>query len=334
MNIHRLLHNWGMALLPAFLLLTLGTIPARGQVAAGLSPNAEHPAQVKLLADVSTIAPGSTFTLGLHFTLKPGWHTYWLNPGESGEPAEVKWSLPEGFEVGELQFPVPIQFSKPGESLGYGYENEVMLLATVKAPAKIDGSSVPIRAEASWLVCDPNVCLPGSAKLSLDLRVGAKSVADNAEAFTTWQKRIPQMIALPSTRFLVNVNAQPAPDDPQARIISIEVGPHGHTKGRHVLRRWFAYPAPQATISDIAMDQYKVNPTVKFRITPLAGQSLPATLRSLWVMPFNTDQTTRAPDWPAYVFEIPLNVAPTSPAAQSATAPPTTTPPAAATTQP
>ena len=90
----------------------------------------DHPAKVELLANVSAIKPGEPFTVGIRFTMQPHWHVYWLNPGDSGMPPQVKWKLPEGFTVSELQFPVPKKFEQPGDMVGYGYEDEVLLTAT------------------------------------------------------------------------------------------------------------------------------------------------------------------------------------------------------------
>ena len=36
-----------------------------------------------------------------------GWHTYWINPGDAGKAAKIKWDLPDGFEVSALEFPAP-----------------------------------------------------------------------------------------------------------------------------------------------------------------------------------------------------------------------------------
>lgn len=35
---------------------------------------------------------------GLRFRLLPGWHIYWRNPGDSGGPPTIKWSVPDGVE--------------------------------------------------------------------------------------------------------------------------------------------------------------------------------------------------------------------------------------------
>ena len=45
--------------------------------------------RVELLSEVRAIAPGETFWVALHQRITPGWHTYWMNPGDSGEPPRI-----------------------------------------------------------------------------------------------------------------------------------------------------------------------------------------------------------------------------------------------------
>src|SRR5438067_6037154 len=74
-----------------------------------------------LLADVDSVKAGKPFTLGVLLKIKPGWHVYWKNPGDSGLPTRVTWKLPEGFTADELRFPIPTRFDQPGDIIGYGY---------------------------------------------------------------------------------------------------------------------------------------------------------------------------------------------------------------------
>jgi DsbC/DsbD-like thiol-disulfide interchange protein len=151
----------------------------------------EHPAKVELLANVSSIQPGDPFRVGVRFTMRPHWHVYWLNPGDSGLPPQVKWKLPEGFTVSELQFPVPKKFEQPGDMVGYGYEDEVLLTATVTPPKDLkQGTTVPIAADVSWMVCQ-DICLLGDASLSLELPTSAVATPNNLQLFKTWADRLP-----------------------------------------------------------------------------------------------------------------------------------------------
>jgi len=139
-----------------------------------------------LLVDTDAIAPGSSLTLGLHLKMKPHWHTYWINPGESGEATKVKMKGPAGVTFGEVQWPLP-QKIVSFDAITYGYENEVMLLVPVKIAkdAKLEGA---IEAHVTWLACH-DTCIEGEAKLSLALP--AKSSASHKETFDAWRSKLP-----------------------------------------------------------------------------------------------------------------------------------------------
>jgi DsbC/DsbD-like thiol-disulfide interchange protein len=145
-----------------------------------------------LLADTSSIQPGQPFTVALRLKMDQHWHTYWLDPGDSGEPISVKWTLPTGFTAGPLQFPVPIQFVQPGDIVGYGYENEVVLLTTITPPGDLPaGTPIDIKANVSWLVCS-DVCLPGKAALAMSLPVGLTiAPSPHVKLIDDWRQRVP-----------------------------------------------------------------------------------------------------------------------------------------------
>ena len=152
---------------------------------------ADERVQAKLVADVSAIRPGASFTLGVLFQIKEGWHVYWQNPGEAGLPTKVKFTLAEGFSASGVQYPIPADFTPVGGATTYGYEKSVMLLAEVQAPKELDvGKPVTIEATASWLACR-EVCIPGSAKLSMALEVREESQAVNEDLFQNWRKKLP-----------------------------------------------------------------------------------------------------------------------------------------------
>src|SRR5215218_11148987 len=91
---------------------------------------------------------GGEVELAIHMRTNPGWHGYWLNPGDAGLPMDVKWQLPPGFSVGALRYPVPTRLSIAG-LMNYVYERDYAVLVRLKAPADARGI-VPIRAAAHW----------------------------------------------------------------------------------------------------------------------------------------------------------------------------------------
>ena len=122
----------------------------------------------ELLADVAAVKPGEPFWVALRQTIRPKWHTYWKNPGESGLPTEIAWTLPEGVKAGPIVWPQPHLFDVGG-IINYGFKDEAVLLVQMTPPASLSGS-LPLVAQANWLVCE-DVCIPEEAKLELTLPV-------------------------------------------------------------------------------------------------------------------------------------------------------------------
>ncbi len=140
---------------------------ARAQEPSRAEVKAPH-VTVSLLVPPAQIYPGERFTSGLDFRMEPGWHVYWINAGDSGEPPKVQWKLPAGVTADGLQFPAPKRLPL-GPLMDFGYEGEVvfpvpMHVAEDFRPA---GKQAALGAHVSWLVCR-EVCLPGKAELSVD----------------------------------------------------------------------------------------------------------------------------------------------------------------------
>ncbi len=146
--------------------------------------------KTKLVADVTSVVQGNTFTLGVLFEMKPEWHIYWHNPGESGLATSVTFNLPEGIKAGPILYPAPDRFIQPGDILGYGYHGSVLLGAKVTAAKSLSGKSVPIRAKVRWLSCK-DVCIPGSADLEWSLPLSVATAPANAAVFADWEESLP-----------------------------------------------------------------------------------------------------------------------------------------------
>ncbi|PYL59537.1 MAG: thiol:disulfide interchange protein [Verrucomicrobia bacterium] len=147
--------------------------------------------KAELLADTTAVVPGKPFTVGLLLRMAPAWHTYWKFSGDAGLPTELKWKLPAGWKVGEIQWPIPLKTIDPGDIQTYGYVDEVLLMQEITPPAKLDGSSAKLSADASWLVCE-KICIPGSATLQMELPVSATSQPANTDLFARDRSLLPQ----------------------------------------------------------------------------------------------------------------------------------------------
>jgi thiol:disulfide interchange protein/DsbC/DsbD-like thiol-disulfide interchange protein len=129
----------------------------------------------ELVAEQTAVQPGQTVRVGLKIVHQPHWHTYWRNPGDSGLPTTVNWTLPPSAQVSEIQWPAPKRLPV-GPLVNYGYEDELLLPQTLVVPSNaVPGSTLVLRAQANWLVCK-DVCIPEGGALSLQLPVVTKDV--------------------------------------------------------------------------------------------------------------------------------------------------------------
>lgn len=131
--------------------------------------------------------------LGVHFQLEPGWHIYWTNPGDSGQPPGLHWTLPAGATAGEIQWPRPERLQTSPTIVDYGYKHEVLLMAPVRFSAsQPENSKLNIAVDAKWLICR-EICLPDHARLSLSLPLPAQAKARHtARLFARTQALLPR----------------------------------------------------------------------------------------------------------------------------------------------
>jgi DsbC/DsbD-like thiol-disulfide interchange protein len=127
---------------------------------------AETHLEVELISEQATSSPGRPLWVGLLFRLDQGWHIYWQNPGDSGQPPKVQWSLPAGFVAGSIRWPPPIRLGG-GSVVDYGYEGQVLLMAPIQGPSGHNATPPPnLSADVKYIVCR-DVCIPGKAHLTM-----------------------------------------------------------------------------------------------------------------------------------------------------------------------
>jgi len=125
-----------------------------------------------MLAESYSMNPGDELLVGFKFTLNPGWHTYWENPGDAGEGASIKWNLPNDVDASKILWPGPERI--PVEPLmTFGYEDEVVLLTKISTSA---ASAIPLNlnAQVSWYTCK-EICIPQEAEVSIPIKLGSKT---------------------------------------------------------------------------------------------------------------------------------------------------------------
>ena len=198
---------------------------------ASANPVQTENVEVQLISEVINIQPGTPFWVGLHFNINPGWHTYWRNPGDSGLGATLKWTLPPGFEVGDIVWPYPQRL--PLEPLmNFGYEEEVTLLSQITPPANLaTPDSLQLRVKADWLVCELN-CIPEEGTFNLTLPITSRPPLVNqqwAPVFEQARQALPK-----SSPWQVTVTIEPkdlvlqveAPEMEEAQIQEVTFFPH------------------------------------------------------------------------------------------------------------
>ena len=128
--------------------------------------------EAELVSETQGVAPGGLAYVAIRQDILKGWHTYWRNPGDSGEATSAKWTLPSGWSVGDWVWPAP-QRLPLGPLMNYGYTGQVLLPVSLNVPASArPGSSVTLKADVRFLVC-ADICVPEEAKLQLSVPVVA-----------------------------------------------------------------------------------------------------------------------------------------------------------------
>jgi len=177
----------------------IGLIAALPGWAATSSADVTH-LHVQLVVPERMLNAGVPADVGLYFKLEPGWHVYWKNAGDSGEPPRIRWTLPEGMTAGDLQFPAPKRLPL-GPLMDFGYEDEVLFPLQLSVAKTVKAGPVALQAKVNWLVCR-EVCIPGKADLEVPATVsagGGKAAPDAADE-ALFKRLLPQLPeALPAT---------------------------------------------------------------------------------------------------------------------------------------
>jgi thiol:disulfide interchange protein len=237
--------------------LLVASVATDALAAADLAPRV----RVELLSEADSIAAGQTFWVGLRQQIAPGWHTYWMNPGDSGEPPRIEWTLPAGFTAGEIVWPSPERI-RVGPAMSYGYSQEVVLPIPLTAPRDLTpGARVTLSGTASWLVCE-KICIPEEAPvaLTLPIREGTPRPDPRGAALIAAARR-----------------AAPAPSpwaasfDAKAETVTLEIAARGLAAER-IAEVWF-YPARWGAIDYAAPQRSRAHGggiTVEVARGPLA----------------------------------------------------------------
>ena len=181
MRILLLLLTWLALALPAAASVPASEAALRDALAAGAAPVGRASAapgpqrtdriEAELVPMSAWAVPGSTAVVAIRQQIKPGWHTYWRNQGDSGGPTTLTWSLPAGVAPGDILWPLP-ERQRLQSLMNYGYSGAVFLPVPIEIPADAPpGRSLSLRVTAHFYVCSDEMCVPEDLDLALDLPV-------------------------------------------------------------------------------------------------------------------------------------------------------------------
>jgi DsbC/DsbD-like thiol-disulfide interchange protein len=149
--------------------------------------------KARLVSETGAIGPGQSIWVALELNIRDGWHTYWRNPGDSGQATTLAWTLPPGFTAGDIVWTTPHRFDLP-PLVNYGYAGHAVHLVKITAPRELKSGSVALlQAKAGWLVCS-DVCIPEDAQLQLKLPTVESAAAvdpKDAALFTAARSDLP-----------------------------------------------------------------------------------------------------------------------------------------------
>ena len=135
--------------------------------------------KVELIAEDAALEADRVTWVGLLFDLEKGWHIYWVNPGDAGEPARIQWDLPTGFQARAIRWPTPQRLTQ-GALVDYGYEGRTLLPVPIQVPASHQpGAPATLAADVRYVVCR-EVCIPARTRVTLSIPSPASTPADLA----------------------------------------------------------------------------------------------------------------------------------------------------------
>ncbi|GBQ83684.1 cytochrome c biogenesis thiol:disulfide interchange protein DsbD [Gluconacetobacter johannae DSM 13595] len=181
---------------PVFL-LALAALSPRPAGAAESAPVTSARDVATLVTDTDRYRPGAPLHVGLRLRLQPGWHTYWINPGDAGEAPtlDVRGAGGATGRSGAIAWPVPERL-RDGPLMSYAYTGDVLLPAELR-PVAVEGAgdgagdgAMVLKATADWLVCAA-VCVPEHGVFTLSLPAGDPAPSAEAPLFARAAAALP-----------------------------------------------------------------------------------------------------------------------------------------------
>ena len=283
------MRTWRCVVAGLGLMLAIGS-PAEAQDRLGVRggrKTAEELVGVRMIADVQSIGPGQTFHLVVIFDIEPQWHIYWKNPGQGAPPPNIRIEAPDGFKVGEVRWPRPME---EDTLIGptYVYRKQAALFVPITAPDNLTEGSATIRTDIRWAVCK-EVCLLGRGGASIDVTTTDRTTqtAPNPDPLLTKLKaRLPKPLA--------------ATDGGSATFAGSTLTITGPAMGREALS-FFPGESPGVSCGEpkIAIEGDRFHVTIKVQVNRQNTLGKPVVLSGLIALGWENDE-------PSYEFALEL----------------------------
>ncbi|MBY5708160.1 protein-disulfide reductase DsbD domain-containing protein [Rhizobium leguminosarum] len=161
---------------------------------------------------------GGKIRAALQIEPKPGWITYWKEPGNSGIPPQVTIAPKSSVSLDAIAYPVPKHFFK-GAIEDIAYDAPVTLPLSLTAPGK---GPVTIDAAAFIGICK-DICIPFQASFELKLGPAIQSHPQEEAILQAADARLPKP---PSQDFDVTAHAM----SPDRKTLSLTLALPGEGK--------------------------------------------------------------------------------------------------------
>lgn len=188
--------------------LLLG-VPAN---AADASPWVEDLSSAMRLIAGAPAKGGESLRAGVEIKLKPGWHTYWRYPGDSGVPPRFDFSGSDNVATAQALYPAPHAIvDETGTAIGYTGG----VIFPLRVVPRQKNKPATLRLKLDYAVCE-KLCVPVEARTELTLP-GKTGASDSALA--TAETHVPK----PATAAEAGLTAQRAGGVKQKPLVLVDL---------------------------------------------------------------------------------------------------------------
>ena len=159
-------------------LLGLAAVRRRPSIRCPGNTVATDNVKARLISEADAIAPGQSIWVALELDIRDGWHTYWRNPGDSGQATQIGLDAAAGFTAGDIVWTTPHRF-EIAPLVNYGYAKHAMHLVQDHGSSRTSRPAAPLdarrRRRAGWSA--PTSAFPRAPTCNLQLPVTAAAPA-------------------------------------------------------------------------------------------------------------------------------------------------------------